>query len=336
MSDRAEIHAFSRHFLDVATEYAKKCEVRRLALGDSSFDLYTHPLNPISSRLNSAFFSSNKKNAIDSLIIWENLGDLKLPVAMWSSSLHYPLGQVDERISTPFRVAIDRHTGSISVYDKERRMGAVWKSNLVDLPYWSIATPFRVILSWFADLSGAEFIHSASVSRGENALLISGPSGSGKSTLSIFAALNGYELISDDFTLVKDNRAYAVYTRGKVHENSLFYKLLRRGVVAEPGNDGEKRIIDLLASPLQVTRSSNIRGIVVPIVTGLTAFARMRSSEAFRQVAPYSISGLLGGNSGSLKRIADLLRILPTIRFALAHEPHENLDALGEIFQQVT
>lgn len=336
MSDREKVHSFARHFLDVATEYASKCKVRRLALGDSSFDLYTLPTNPISSRLNSAFFSSNEANAMDSLVVWENLGDLKLPVATWSSSLHYPLGQVDERISTPFRVAIDRHTGSISVYDKERRMGAVWKSKLVDLPYWSIATPFRVVLSWFADLSGAEFIHSASISRGENALLISGPSGTGKSTLSIFAALNGYELISDDFTLVKNNRAYAVYTRGKVHENTFFYKLLSQGVAVEPGNDGEKRIIDLLSSPLKVARSSNIRGVVVPIVTGLTAYSRMRTSEAFRQVAPYSISGLLGGNSGSLRRIADLLRDLPSIRLALAHEHSDNLDALDEIFHQVT
>jgi len=336
MSNREEIHSFASQFLDVAMEYANICQVDRLALGDSSFDLYTNGKNLVSSRLKSAFFSSEAEKANDTLVIWENLEKFKLPVAKWSSSFHYPLGQVNERLSTPFRVAIDRHTGTISVYDKERRIGAVWRSNLAGLPYWSIATPFRVILSWFADQEGGEFVHSAAISRGDSALLISGPSGSGKSTLSLFAALNGYDLISDDYLVVKENLAYAVYTRGKVHENASFYNLVRSGVVAESSNFGEKRIINLLESPIRVSRSSQIRGIVLPIVTGLTAYARISSSEAFRLVAPYSISGLLGGNSNSLRRISSLTRNVPATRFALAHAPSENLKALEEIFEQVS
>lgn len=334
-SDQQAVHSFSRQFLDVAQQYANRCEVGRFALGDLSFDLYTRKEIPVSSRLTKAFFSSREERPDYSLVIWEDLADLKLPVANWRSNLHYPLGQIDERISAPFRVAIDRHTGTISVYDTEQRLGAVWRSKLSELPYWSIATPFRVILSWFADQSGDEFFHTAAVSRDGRALLISGPSGSGKSTLSFFAALNGYELISDDFTLVRKNRAYAVYTRGKLHEGNAFFELVNGGISVEPGNSGEKRIIDLLVPPIRIARSAEICGVVLPIVTGLTAYARIRTAEAYRLVAPYSISGLLGGNRDSLKRISSLIKDFPAIRLALSDDPSENLSALDKIFAQL-
>ena len=227
---------------------------------------------------------------------------------------HFPLGVLSSARSSPFRVAIDRHTQSISVYSPSARKCVVWMPRFSDMPYWSAATPLRLQLSWIADQLGTEFLHAAGIRVGNQAVLFGGPSGSGKSTLALRLAQRGHQLIGDDFLLARGTTVQAVFRRLKVHDWSAERVLPPGWATLNPPPLREKRIIDpgndLFAMPLQ------IRALVIPTVSsGISendgSLRPISAGEALTRMAPPSLAGLLGGNEESLPRIGHLLETVP-------------------------
>lgn len=246
---------------------------------------------------------------------------------------HLPLGTLDEYVTGASRVAVDRHTQTVSALSEVSRRCSVWTRDFMNLPYWYRATPLRLQLSWIADRAGLEFLHAAAVNVGGEALLFAGPSGSGKSTIALILAGQGLPLIADDFLIASQESVQGLYRRSKVHDHHLAQTIGASWRVVNSGVANQKRIVEPLF--LLDGEIRPIRAIVVPTISDVTSIEAMRPREALSAIAPASISGLLGGNRSSVERIAHLVKRYPCFRLCISAEVFEDptvlLKLVGEI-----
>ncbi len=246
---------------------------------------------------------------------------------------HLPLGLLDPDVSGDFRVAIDRHTQMVSVFSPSSRQCLVWSRDFSALPYWSAATPFRLQLSWIADVLNYEFLHASAVTVAGGAVVFAGPSGAGKSTLALLLARSGCPLIADDFLIASPDSVQGIYRRVKVHDARLSRTLGTGWRILNAGVPGQKRIVELDKDV--VPGFTPIRAIVVPRVGNRLAVEPLDPGETLSAIAPPSLSGLLGGNPASLNRIADLVNHFPC--YQLTHDARifEDSDELQRIIERL-
>jgi len=64
-------------------------------------------------------------------------------------------------------------------------------------------------LFWLLEQRGFGFIHAAAIAKDDQAIVFVGANGSGKTTLALSLLNQGYQLLSDNFLLFKDDRIYA-------------------------------------------------------------------------------------------------------------------------------
>ena len=323
------IASFAETFLDAASEFIDSVpsETRRLPLGPVDVDVSVPSGGPQPAldvleglvRANDRADDDALGRTVYRLTLMDDRLGPRLPVGSWPSDYHFPLGIVRADKSLPYRVAIDRHTSTVSVFDPGTRRLAVWIRDFGALPYWAAATPFRLQLSWIADAFDAEFVHAAAIERNGRALLLTGPSGSGKSTMSLLAAQSGDALIGDDFVLCCGAQVSAVYTRAKMHDRGLRAPGGAGLAVVNAQAPAEKRIIDVERSAAVATAAGGmVVGIALPVIAGMSAHQRIPSGRALRMMAPASVSGLLGGTEQSLPRLRSLVSSVPCYRWALS------------------
>ena len=257
---------------------------------------------------------------------------IPLPTGQWPSTWHAPVGSMADYRSEPFRLAIDRHSQTISVFHPGWCRGVIWMWDMSLLPYWAAATPWRLMLSWCADTFDAEFIHAACVYRDDRALLLVGPSGAGKSTIALLASEEGMGLVGDDFLLVHEGRAFPVYRRAKVHDTTLAlfdhsWKVLNEGI------DGEKRILDIGMRVEKVPLDGvRVFAACVPQLGESGGLEPISTGEVFKRSAPYSLSGLFGGTRRSLSRTAALFEQLATYSLPIHKDRQRDQKALASVW----
>ncbi|MCJ8157343.1 HPr kinase/phosphorylase [Sphingomonas sp. LaA6.9] len=135
----------------------------------------------------------------------------------------------------------------------------------------------------------SEMLHASSVEIGGRAVLIEGRSGSGKSDLALRLIDRGARLISDDYTLVKRDKAALLATAAP----NIAGKIEVRGLgIIELGNveDVPVGIVVTLGDPVERIPASDvtrrIAGVAVPVVAlnGLEASAPVKVELALRQI----------------------------------------------------
>lgn len=246
---------------------------------------------------------------------------------------HFPLGLLDPTITGESRVAIDRHTQTVSVYSPSTRQCVVWTMDFSTLPYWSAATPLRLQLSWIADSLGSEFLHASAVRVSEGAIVFAGPSGAGKSTVALLLARRGYPLIADDFVVATPEGVQGIYKRVKVHDSHLDLTMGAGWRILNPDSPGQKRIVELDST--LVSGVTPITSIVVPQIGSKCVVESLDPGEALSIIAPPSLSGLLGGNLASLGRIASLVAQFPCYRLTLDSSIFTNPRTLDHLIEQL-
>lgn len=287
-----------------------------------------------------AFFNCECANREDyepdfELLVVDERSDPILPHGHWNSTLHAPLGAISSSVSGQVRIAIDRHTQSVSVFSPSRKIAVYWRRDLADLPYWAAATPFRLPLSWICDAFDAEFVHGACIDRNDAAILVAGKSGSGKSTNSLLLTRHNRSLIADDYLVVRGTMAQAVYRRVKLHDSGLAIvekelgelKVLNRGAV------NQKRIIELddRANSRRVLKST-IKFVVIPEFAPSSFLGETSRGHALAQLSVYSLSGLLGGSTLSLARIANLTAATRSKSWGISENNDSNSEVLEPLF----
>lgn len=138
-------------------------------------------------------------------------------------------------------------------------------------------------------LLSSEMLHASTVEIGGRAVLIEGRPGSGKSDLALRLIDRGARLVSDDYTLVKREKAGLLATAAP----NIAGKIEVRGLgIVELGNveDVPVGLVVTLGETVEripaadVTRK--IAGVPVPVVvlSGLEASAPMKVELALRQI----------------------------------------------------
>lgn len=331
---------FAEQLMDLAEIYARAMPMarRRVRLGSRTVEVQlpdrsrTDGIDPLDGLIEA---NEGASLADFELICFDGQGPVNLPMGRWPSDWHAPFGVIRARETSPFRMSLDRHTQTITVFQPGACKAAVWTWDFALFPYWSAATPFRLALSWMADTYDAEFLHGAALVRDSQAVMLVGRSGAGKSTLAFQAIEAGYQLLSDDYFMAESGSLRPVYTRSKLHDSSL---PLVGGHVADRvlnrGAEGQKRIIDMADHVRPLAHSgAPLRAVAVPERGRASALRRIAPGEAFRSLAPYSMSGLLGGTSRSLLRMSSTVARKPSWHWNVSQDRDRDLAVLDRLWQ---
>lgn len=261
----------------------------------------------------------------------------ELPIGQWPSTAHAPWGTLRPESTAPFRIALDRHTQTVSAFDTRSGRAVVWMRSFDGLPYWAAATPFRLVLSWMADTFDAEFVHGAVISKGRTAVLAVGPSGAGKSTSSLLQIAEGFHVPADDYVVLRDGMLFPIYTRAKLHDSSLPVVRDRLGPVSVVNAEvpGQKRIIDLTELNREVNVGPFSLSAVVKTHQGSqAAVGQIAKGRGLASLAPYSISGLLGGNILSLARLARECEGAKALSWTIERNASRDAKTFAQVWEQ--
>jgi len=248
------------------------------------------------------------------IILFENAEDARLPLAWWPSEWHFPLGQLPQEKTQRYRVAVDRHTATVSVFDTVTRLCAVWVYEVRRLPYWWLATPFRLQFSWLADTFDAELAHAGAIRSNGKVSLFTGLSGRGKSTLAHLLGSEGFEVMSDDFVVLEGMMISGPYTRTKLHDSSISVLPHLREKVMNLGTPGEKRILRDVVSvnhePGELTEVFTVR------FGNNSRISATAKAPVYRELVLGTIPGVLGGSRRSLMRLSKAVSSTSSSEFA--------------------
>ncbi len=215
---------------------------------------------------------------------------------------------------------------SLNLLDLDRRTGMFWVRSDERMPYWTKASPFRTLLHWWMEESGAQLLHAAAVGTDEGALLITGKGGVGKSTTALACLTAGMRYLADDYLVVRlepEPRAYSLYSTAKLDADQVGrFPQLRSLVATTPGDD-EKAVMQLLpAYADRVCLSLPLKAIASPSFgSGPRTVVSAASRPALQRAAAFTtLSQLPHAGHRTHAFIDRLVSLLPGLHLALGHD----------------
>ncbi|MGK2964544.1 MAG: hypothetical protein ACSLFM_02945 [Tepidiformaceae bacterium] len=194
------------------------------------------------------------------------------------------------------------------------------------VPHPDLSGPFVTILNWWSTRQGLLWLHAAAIGDGGDGVLIIGRGGSGKSTTSLACVSAGMEYAGDDYCIVEPETltALSVSNGGKLALHAIGrLPNLRPHIINPQSIERHKGVIYLWeVFPDGVRRSLKLRGIVFPVRKGVAvgAIRPMTPGESLRELAPSSLLQLSAGEAPSLRRMADLVKRLPSYALELPED----------------
>jgi hypothetical protein len=251
----------------------------------------------------------------------------RLPPVEWAREWvdrHQP---VPLEVTYPYRIFLDRQVGIAYALDQRTGRGAVWVRRERELDLRSLITPFRMMLSWLANLFDGEVVHASAAVVDGQGWAMSGASGSGKSTLAIALGLAGDGFISDDCALLHGGRIHAVYSRAKLDARAS--ELL--------GDHGlELRTLADAARAKSFFRVSDLgQGFVpshelaawaFPSISAGQGRYEMSARRAYQLLSTDSLREVLGGSARNRQRLAASVATRPAYRLLLGPNMAENVE----------
>ncbi|MFK8250878.1 glycosyltransferase [Ancylobacter terrae] len=224
---------------------------------------------------------------------------------------------------------------SLSLFDADREMGIFWVRTGRDLPYWTMASPFRSIFHWWMVKHDAQLVHAAAVGTAAGAVLITGRGGIGKSTSALSSLKAGLRYVGDDYVVLSAGDApqvHSLYRTAKVHADNIADfagfgpRFLGHGGQGEP----EKAVMYLDHG---LTLSMPLRAVVTPEFGHgpETGFAPAHTDLLVGAVSYSTIAQLPHAGPGTVDFIERLLSRLPCFRMILGHRRDAVPDAIAAL-----
>jgi hypothetical protein len=110
-----------------------------------------------------------------------------------------------------FRVNYHAPSGLLCMWDRHTQTALYWVRQAENLPFWEIASPFRILFHWWAQSWGGQVAHAAAVGVESRGVLVVGKSGSGKSTAALACLRHGLEFAGDDYVLLTNDPVSVAY-----------------------------------------------------------------------------------------------------------------------------
>lgn len=308
---------------------------RAARLGPRTLNLGIRDDDPLSEFIRDAFLPGREAPGMLELSV-TRAGDLdRLPPLEWAREWIDTGRIVPIEVTYPYRVFFDRQVGIVYALDQMSGRGAVWVRRDRELDLRSFITPFRLMLSWLANLFDAEVVHASAAAVDGQALLMSGASGSGKSTLAIALGMAGHGFIADDCVLLHGDAVYAVYSRAKLdgRAETLLgsHGLDLQRLAATPRSKGFFRVEDLGGA---FVAEHHLGALGFPVLSTTTGHYRLPQRRAYRMLSADSLREIFGGGARNRLRLATAVRRHPAYRVLLSTSMEDNVAAIRAVSQE--
>lgn len=182
-----------------------------------------------------------------------------------------------------FRINYHEPSSLLCMWDRQDKKAIYWAPRAANLPFWEIASPFRILYHWWAQSWGGQVAHAAAVGVDGHGLLLIGKSGSGKSTAALTCLRQGLDFVGDDYILLTTDpmpQAHSLYSSAKMHDETLekFFPDWTVYVGARVGPEA-KGVLFLRDLPgIRLRSTLKLLGIVAP----------QRTDDIFPTITPAS------------------------------------------------
>jgi hypothetical protein len=250
--------------------------------------------------------------------VWEGPAGWTPPPPFWKQGQQGYQGEILGLGSGRFQVNYHDTSGLFQMWDRQARRALYWIPRATDLPFWEIASPFRIVFHWWARLLDGHVVHAGAVGRDGRGVLLVGKSGSGKSTASLACLCQGMEFVGDDYVLLLSEpvaTAHSIYSSAKLHTDFLGKVLPEwKHMVGEEIGPEHKSVFFLQETmPGTLRRSMRIAAVVIPHIGGqVDATLEPRpASEALLALAPSTLFQFPEARREAMSFLAGLIRGLP-------------------------
>jgi energy-coupling factor transporter ATP-binding protein EcfA2 len=331
--------AFAEDFFEAAAQKTRSVET--IKVGSCSCRIFLTDTESHLAELAGAFLYESISNTTDSIdpVVHLITRDV-LPVTPsieWARKWIDSHSIVPEIVSYPYRIFIDKNTGSIYLFDTCSQIGVICLRRKSETDLRGMITPFRLMWSWIANRQKASVIHASAVTTKHGAVLFSGASGCGKSTTAINLAMAGNHLISDDCVWIQDGKSYPVFDRAKIKKGSdLSRRIHERGIAVrwfETEGDS-KAFFQVSELNRTGTNPTDVAHIFFPVIWPSLSDLTISSKSAFDRLETDSGREVFQNGLRSKVIIAQICKGTPSSILWLSPNSADNIERIYAILEK--
>jgi hypothetical protein len=259
-----------------------------------------------------------------SIFAWAGPEDYQLPDIPWQSgSQEDTVGLSTER----FRINYHEPSSHLCMWDRQSQRALYWVRRAADLPFWEIASPFRIPLHWWAQSWGGQLAHAAAVGVDGRGVLLVGRGGSGKSTAALACLRQGLDFLGDDHILLTADpvpAAHSVYSSAKMQATSLakYFPDWMAHIGARVGPEAKCVLYLPELAGLRVNTHLELCGIMAPQVTADASPTIVPATPGHTWLAlvPSTVFQLPDARQTTLEFFSDFTRRLPSFGLATGRD----------------
>lgn len=226
-----------------------------------------------------------------------------------------------------FRVHYHAPSGLLCMWDRHTHTALYWIRRVTDLPFWEIASPFRILFHWWAQSWGGQVAHAAAVGVDGRGVLLAGKSGHGKSTAALACLRDGLDFVGDDYVVLTADpipAAHSLYSSAKMHAATLTqYFPEWTGHIGVRVGPVAKCVLYLPDVPgIRLRPQLDLCAIVTPEVTAdaCPALVSATDSQSWLALVPSTVFQLPDARHTTLAFFSDFLRRLPSYRLTTGRD----------------
>jgi len=272
--------------------------------------------------------------------LWDDASTgTKMPPPPWLGYATYmPRGDIrgynTQRIHTAFQMGSD----VLCTMDKNQKRAIYWTRNAEHLPQWEMGSPLRIILHWWLQQYGLQFVHAGAIGMPEGGVLLVGKGGSGKSTTALTCLNSDLRYVSDDYCLISSDpipTAYNLYNTGKVKEDNIHrIPHLKQFISNVDRLDQEKALFFLNEiMPKKLVADFPLKAVLVPRVTGKfdTTLTPSSTTDSLRALMVSSMKQLAGAGPAAVKVMKNLVEQIPSFHLELGTDLKQIPETISEL-----
>jgi hypothetical protein len=275
------------------------------------------------------------------ILAWESAPGWSPPKPPWKQGQQWYLGEIVGLESDRFRMNYHDQSGLFCMYDQRDRRAIFWLPDAERLPFWEIASPFRVLFHWWARTIGGHMAHAAAVGRQGRGVLLAGRSGSGKSTAAITCVDAGMEYVGDDYVLLLRDpvpTAHSLYNSAKIHTRFLNSSLphWKGHIAGEIRPEGKSLFFLHEINPELVRSKLAICAVILPQVSGENCgkMTSMPPAQGLLALAPSTLFQLPGAGKGAMSFFSQWMRGIPVYGLKTGHDLAAGPAAVSQLLSQ--
>lgn len=257
--------------------------------------------------------------------LWDSASTHNIPLNLPAKPNGYTTrGEIIGVHDSKIYAVIDKHNGSLNVFDQNNKLAFYWINNAKDLPWWIGGSPLQLIFHWYLQQYDLQLTHAGAIGYARGGVLLTGKGGSGKSTTTLTCIKAGMNYVSEDYCIISkapNPHAYCIYNSAKLESNTLnFFPEMKSHIVNTDRKENDKAFIfqhkcypDKILShlPLKAVLVLNIKG------GSESSLEEIHYQEAIPSLVVTTMWQLVHTGKKTLEHLRDIAAELPCYRLNL-------------------